>query len=246
MKPYCARIHCAPVARGGGTGCGRRRGARPSRRGQRLHLSRSQADPAAVRRLHQGHRHQGQRDLGELRPRAAHQDRRRQQPGRRAADRRHRPPRGGGARRHHPADQVGRARQGRGAAIPRSGRPLVRHLDARARRLRLEGAREAERHHLRGTRRSEMEGQDLHPLRPAHLQQRAVRGLYRQARRSQGRGMAARPQGQSGAEAVRRRPRDRARRRGRQVRPRHRQHLLLGADAQQGSRPASRGRRRPR
>ncbi len=33
------------------------------------------------------------------------------------------------------------ARQGRAGAIPRSGRPLVRHLDARARRLRLEGAR---------------------------------------------------------------------------------------------------------
>ena len=91
-----------------------------------------------------------------------------------------------------PADQVRRARQGRRAAIPRSGRPLVRHLDARARRLCLEGAREAERHHLRGTGRSEMEGQDLHPLRPAHLQQRAVRGLHRATRRGQDRGMAAR------------------------------------------------------
>ena len=84
------------------------------------------------------------------------------------------------------------ARQGHARPIPRSGRPLVRHLDARARGLRLEGAREAERHHLRGTGRSEVEGQDLHPLRPAHLQQRAVRGLDRQARRGQGRGMAAR------------------------------------------------------
>ena len=37
-------------------------------------------------------------------------------------------------------------------------------------------------------------------------------------------------EGQSGAEAVRRRPRDGARRRGRQMRHRHRQHLLLGAD----------------
>ena len=62
-------------------------------------------------------------------------------------------------------------------AISRPGRRLVRHLDARARRLRLEGAREAGRDHLRGAGRPEMEGQDLHPLRPAHVQQRAVRRL---------------------------------------------------------------------
>ena len=48
----------------------------------------------------------------------------------------------------------------------------------------------ADRHHLRGARRSEMEGQDLHPLGPVHLQQRAVRGLHRPSRRSQDRGMA--------------------------------------------------------
>ena len=65
-------------------------------------------------------------------------------------------------------------------------------------------------------------------------------------------------EGQSGAEAVRRRPRNRARRRGRQMRHRHRQHLLLGADDEQRSRqeavggsdqrdPADlRGRRHPR
>ena len=64
--------------------------------------------------------------------------------------------------------------------------------DARPRGLRLEGARAAERDHLRGARRSEVEGQDLHPLRPAHVQQRAVRRDDRQARRGQGRGMAAR------------------------------------------------------
>ena len=64
-------------------------------------------------------------------------------------------------------------------------------LAARARRLRLEGAREAERDHLRGARRPEVEGQDLHPLRPAHVQQRAVRRDGRQARRGQGGGVAA-------------------------------------------------------
>ncbi len=44
-----------------------------------------------------------------------------------------------------------------------------------------------------------------------------------------------------GAEAVGRRPRDGARRRGRQVRHRRRQHLLLGADAQQGAGPQAVG-----
>ena len=60
----------------------------------------------------------------------------------------------------------------RAGAISRSRRPLGRHLDARARDLRLEGSRQAGRDHLRGTRRPQVEGQDLHPLRPAHLQQR--------------------------------------------------------------------------
>ena len=57
-----------------------------------------------------------------------------------------------------------------------------------------------------------------------------------QVRRGQSRGMAARRQGQSGAEAVGRRSRGRARRRRRQMRHRHRQHLLLGADDEQRSR----------
>ena len=39
-------------------------------------------------------------------------------------------------------------RQGRAGAIPRSGRPLGRRLDARARRLRIKGPREAGRDHL--------------------------------------------------------------------------------------------------
>ena len=144
------------------------------------------------------------------------------------------------------ADQVGSDRQDRAGAISRSRRSLGRHFDARPRDLCLEGSRQAGRHHLRGTRRSQVEGQDLHPLRPAHLQQRAVRGLCRQARRSQGRGMAARRESQSGAEALRRRPRGRARRRRRQMRYRHRQHLLLGADDEQRIPTRSRGRKRPR
>jgi hypothetical protein len=51
-------------------------------------------------------------------------------------------------RRHHAADQVGNAREGGAEGLSRPGRRLVRHLDARARRLRLEGAREAGRDHL--------------------------------------------------------------------------------------------------
>ena len=118
------------------------------RRGQRLHLSRNQADPAAVRRLHQGHRHQGQRRLGEFGPRAAHEGGRRQQPGRRAADGRSRPPRRRRAGRRYPADQIGGDRRDRAGAISRSGRPVGRHLDARARDLRLEGPRQAGQDHL--------------------------------------------------------------------------------------------------
>ena len=48
------------------------------------------------------------------------------------------------------------------------------------------------RDHLRGARRPEVEGQDLHPLRPVHLQQRAVRGLHRPPRRGRDRDLAAR------------------------------------------------------
>ena len=118
------------------------------RRGQRLHLSRNQADPAAVRRLHQGHRRQGQRRLGEFGPRAAHEVGRRQQPGRRAADGRYRPHGRGREGRSYPADQVGGDRRDRAGAVSRSGRTLGRHLDARARDLRLEGPRQAGQDHL--------------------------------------------------------------------------------------------------
>ena len=57
-----------------------------------------------------------------------------------------------------------------------------------------------------------------------------------QARRGQGRGMAVGRESQSGAEAVGRRSRSCARRRRLQMRHRHRQHLLLGADDEQRSR----------
>ena len=60
----------------------------------------------------------------------------------------HRPPRRRRAGRRHPADQVGGDRRDRAGAVSRSGRPLGRHLDARARGLRLEGARQAGQDHL--------------------------------------------------------------------------------------------------
>ena len=52
------------------------------------------------------------------------------------------------AGRRDPADQVGGDRQDRAGAIPRSRWTLGRHLDARARDLRLEGSRQAGHHHL--------------------------------------------------------------------------------------------------
>src|SRR5262249_41344315 len=114
-------------------------------------------------------------------------------------------------------------------------------ISMRARGLCLEGPREGDRPELRRPRRSEVEGQDLHPLRPVYLQQRAVCGLHRPSRRSQDRRMAQRPQSQSRAETIGRRPRGRPRHRGRQMRHRRRQYLLLGADAQQRARPQSLG-----
>src|SRR5262249_21552657 len=72
-------------------------------------------------------------------------------------------------------------------------------ISMRARGLCLEGPREGDRPELRRPRRSEVEGQDLHPLRPVYLQQRAVCGLHRPSRRSQDRRMAQRPQSQSRA-----------------------------------------------
>ena len=64
---------------------------------------------------------------------------------------------------------------------------LVRALDARPRHLRLEGPRDRAAHDLRGSRRSEVEGPRLHPLRPASLQHLALRRDDRQGRRREGR-----------------------------------------------------------
>ena len=137
-------------------------------RGQRLHLSRDQTDPAAVRRLHQGDRHQGQRRLRRQRARAAHPDRRRQQPGRRAADGRHQPARGGGARRHHPADQVGRCSirsWRRATAIPRATGTRV-SMRARVVYASKERVKQTALNY-EDLAEPGLEGQDLHPLRPA-------------------------------------------------------------------------------
>ena len=91
-----------------------------------------------------------------------------------------------------PGGRVGRARQCRSRAVPRPRQALVRAHHARARRLRLQGARQAGHDHLRGPRRPEVEGQDLHPLRPARLQHVAVRHHHRQQGRGLCRGVAAR------------------------------------------------------
>ena len=81
-----------------------------------------------------------------------------------------------------------RAEAGHPGPVPRSRQPLVRPHHALARGLRLQGAREAGRDHLRGAGRPEVEGQDLHPLRPARLQHVADR----HDDRPQGRGVRPR------------------------------------------------------
>ena len=61
--------------------------------------------------------------------------------------------------------------------------PLVRALDARAARLRLQGSSGVTLDQLRGSRRPEVQGQGLHPLGPAPLQHGADRGLHQPSRR---------------------------------------------------------------
>ena len=77
--------------------------------------------------------------------------------------------------------------------------PVVRPDAARPRRLCLEGPRQAGRDHLRRARRPQVARQDLHPLRPAHLQRCARRFDDRPQRRGSDREVARRTKGQSGA-----------------------------------------------
>ena len=110
---------------------------------------------------------------------------------------------------------------------------------ALARGLRLQGAREAGPDHLRGAGRPEVEGQDLHPLRPARLQYLADRHHHRPQGRGGDRGVAQGRQGQPGAQARRRRSRAGARHLLGQVRPGARQHLLHGADDEEREEPGA-------
>ena len=145
--------------------------------------------------------------------------------------------------RHRPADPLGGPRRQHPGPVPRSRRPLVRALAARARRStppRI-GCRQ-DAIDLRGPRRPEMEGQALHPLLPAPVQHRPDRGDDRQARRGRDRGMAARRQGEPRQEAVRRRPRRREGHRGRRLRHRPRQPVLCRPDGQRRARAEEMGR----
>jgi hypothetical protein len=143
--------------------------------------------------------------------------------------------------RRHPAGRVRRAGEHHSGGVPRPARPLARRLDARPRRLRLEGARGRRRADLRGPRRSQVARPHLHPLRPAHLQQRAVRRPSRPPRRKGDARLARGPEGEPGQEAVGRRPRRRQGHRGRRLRPRPRQHLLCRADGDRRPRAAGLG-----
>ncbi len=126
-------------------------------------------------RLHQRDRHQDERRVRLERSHRAPRRRRQEQPRRPPADPRVRSAAASGRCRRHAADALRRDRQGDPREAARRQGPVVRSDAARARRLRLEGPRQAGCDHLRGARRPEVARQDLHPLRPAHLQRRARR-----------------------------------------------------------------------
>ena len=176
LEPIRGRVRCrsAGAASPAAPSCRdvavrRRRGRRRGRRGQHLHDARAGADPAAARHLHQRDRDQDEHRLRRERHRRAAGG------GRRELARRHHH----GRRLRH-ADRHGEARPDASRCIPTcstrrcrrtcAGRTgVVRDVDARPRHLRLEGAGRGGRHDLRGSRRPEMEGPRLHPLRPASL-----------------------------------------------------------------------------
>ena len=148
----------------------------------------SLGDPAASRHLHQGDRDQDQHRLHRKRHRRAAGGGGRELAGRRHHGRRLRHADRLRRARPDPAGPFRRAGRGGSGEPARPGRPLVRDVDARARHLRLEGAGRWKTHDLRGSGRSAMEGPRVHPLRPASLQQRAVRRDDRQGRRRRDRG----------------------------------------------------------
>ena len=187
----------------------RRARLRPGR-GQRLLLSRAEADPAAVRRLHQGHRHQGQRDLGKLRPRAAHQDRRRElarptccSPSTSRACR----------TRSTPAS---RSRSSRRCSRRRCRRPYHGPdgawygISMRARVVYASKER-VKQDAITYEELADPKWKGKICIRSGqHMYNNALFAAYhRQARRGEDRGMAEGPQGEPRAEALRRRPRSR-------------------------------------
>ena len=169
------------------------------------------ADRSAAQGLHREDRHQDQRRVRLRRSQRAPRRRRKEQPRRPALHRRCRPPLRGQGCGPHAARGLRRAEGRDPRPLSRSRQSLVRRHHALAHRLRVQGAREAGRDHLRGAGRPEVEGQDLHPLGPARLQHLAARHDHRPQGRGGGRGMAEGAQGQPGAQARRRRPRAGAR-----------------------------------
>ena len=138
--------------------------------------------------------------------------------------------------RHHAADQIGGGRKGRGAAIPRP----EGHWYGISMRARVVYASKER------VKQDAITYEELaDPKWKGKICIRSGQHIYNNALFAAYIGhhgvaetedVAPGSQSQSGAEAVGRRPRSGARHRGRQMRHRPRQHLLLGADARQGSR----------
>jgi len=140
--------------------------------GERLFAAPAGTGAAALRPLHGGNRHRGQRGLRRKGHGGAAGKRGRPQPRRPGDDGGHR----GGGRRHPTGGFRGSDRQYPGR-VPRPRQAMVRPHHARPDRLCLERARRRRRgHDLRGPRRSEMEGPHLHPSGDARLQPRPCGG----------------------------------------------------------------------
>ena len=145
-------------------------GVHGRRRSQHLLLARASVDRSAPEGVRNALRHQEQCRFRQGWPDRAAGGGGAQQSRRCALDQRVRASFAGQGRGRDARRRVAGAGGCYSRAIARCRRTLVRPDDARAGRVRLQGARGANEHHLRGTGRSKVEGPHLRALGPIHLQ----------------------------------------------------------------------------
>ena len=161
-------------------------------RGEPLLVAPLRHGRGALRELHRGDRNHRQPDRGHGR-RASRPDRGRgrQQPRRRLHHRRHLAPCPREGQGRVPAGRVGGARGAHPELPAGCGQPMVRRLAARAHLLLRQDRRDRPAAHLRRSRRSEVQGPDLHALGHQRLQPDAARLGHRQRGRGGRAGLGA-------------------------------------------------------